>query len=244
LARRYPGSDGYAIHDDTTLAGEVRNIVPMFDELKVKWAAIGVDMQPSKCAVLRGEEHRAMDTIWQSRGFLPDRCRGDGIIALGTPIGAEEFRTQEAQAIVKRSELGLAAIQNNFQPALGMVLVRGCINLRPMHLMRTMHPDLMRVATTGFDRAVDSTIAGLLNFPELSHDAKRVRGLKTKDGGLGVMRTHATTRGFGISNRSYQRSVPRICCTLYFRTGRYLSRRGHGCVAVHMPQGDSSMWVT
>ncbi len=193
LARRYPGSDGYAIHDDTTLAGEVRNIVPMFDELKEKWAAIGVDMQPSKCAVLRGEEHRAMDTIWQSRGFLPDRCRGDGIIALGTPIGAEEFRTQEAQAIVKRSELGLAAIQKNFQLALGMVLVRGCINLRPMHLMRTMHPDLMRVATTGFDRAVDSTIAGLLNFPELSHDAKRVRGLKTKDGGLGVMRTHATT---------------------------------------------------
>jgi len=172
-----------AIHDDTYLYGSGTDCALAIGILVDKIKAIGLDLAEAKCKVLRNEEMSHVDTTLQMTGT------SEGIVALGVPIGTEEFITRKSKEMLTKHGAVLECIAD-LPPEMAVPILSSCVNGRPSHLLRTVHPDLIHDATIEWDKKMDQALIKIMKTTAGAFDdySRKVRGLTVSRGGLGIKR--------------------------------------------------------
>jgi len=181
------GVTATAIHDDTYLCGKIPAVVEAVKHLEQLARGIGLSFNRDKCEVLRNAQNARVDELLDMPGT------SDGIVALGVPIGTPQFVKRMAKEMFTKHGNVLKCIAD-LPPAMAVPILAGCVNGRPTHLLRALHPDLVREPAVEWDRKMDAALATICKatIGEGSYDdcVGQVRGLTTSRGGLGIKRLH------------------------------------------------------
>ena len=177
-----------AAFDDLNLVVLNRTAVrldQLMSDLSDQGAKVGLQLRLGKCSAY--SKHYDIGTVIAADELdairnLP-RCdpettgllcipHSEGFVALGTPIGADDWVRAECVRTVQkfaREMADLALIED--APQEYYLLLRHCFNTQPQYLARTVKPRLLLGAAQKFDHAVNGRIAapihGLTRGPEV-----------------------------------------------------------------------------
>ncbi|XP_062500486.1 uncharacterized protein LOC134177725 [Corticium candelabrum] len=178
IQNKNPQVQVLAYLDDVFVLGQEVNVLTAFNELKVAFSALGLDIADRKCEIYR--PHTAPECPQNS---IP--TSSFGITILGSPIGMDSF---VSEACVNSAEGGCHLCNklvslNDLQSA--MLLLRYCHVSRLISLLRTVSPRLVYLAAEAHDLLTRNTFVSLLDLDVNSMCWEQV-ALPIRLGGFGL----------------------------------------------------------
>lgn len=189
--------------DDSCFAGPKSHVLAAFQEfVRDCRQTLGLEINMSKCVLYDpsnpADGHADANTTTSSSATANIRRTADGLISLGSPIGAAggegSFEQQHVQNTLQSQAEILPVIAREFEAPVAFRLLQSCINTRPLYLMRTTSPRVTLHAAQKFDEDVDEALAKVIGFDSSLPDiAQRIRGLPQYLGGLSLRRMKPTS---------------------------------------------------
>lgn len=178
----FPNVRVFAYLDDVNVYASQTDSLHVFDLIRREGEKVGLKVNSSK-SVLHSSNPPPVDIIPSPPVWDPH-----GLKVLGVPIGAPDFiREILADKFGKSSKI-LTVLQD-MDSALALPLINQCVNARPLFLIRTVLPSIIKPYAEDFDKAVDVCLARLckqaMPLDELSG---LVRHLPVDAGGIGLRR--------------------------------------------------------
>ena len=225
----FPGVTVLAYLDDITLFGPPELVAEAFVQLQQELMVLGLQVNQAKCQLFYNSDKTTIipdsfsDIHHQSTDF---------ITILGCPMGTDERVKEEVNRIMEEYN-SLLALVLQLPASIGYILLRNCINSKPIFLLRTILPVLTEEAIANFDDIIDRCLHILLkkadpfatidvrtldqvkNFEALPHQSSIVRSLPTSDGGIGIRKGSningvAWTSSYLTSLRWFSDKLPSI----------------------------------
>ncbi len=164
-------------HDDVFIEGKPEDCLAAYRDLSLAFSEIGLHFNVEKSTM-----YTLADVA-----DCPFRVSRDGLIVLGVPVGTDAFVVNELETILQDQTRVLPALEN-LGASIMFLMLKWCVNTRPVYHMRGAHPDNTGGFATAFDGKVDKSLGRLVQMvddklPELS---KEVRSLPFSMGGLGM----------------------------------------------------------
>lgn len=167
-------------YDDIFLVGKPDDCEKAYADLRDSFAEIGLSFNLGKSKMYLADNLR--ESICETTS--------EGLIALGAPIGSDEFVRRELQSIADNQTKVLPAMAH-LGESINFLMMKLCVNTRPVYHARCVNPLHTEEFAASFDKSIDTSLAKLVNLPQL-HDpelpalSKSVRTLSTAMGGLGM----------------------------------------------------------
>jgi hypothetical protein len=190
-----PQSTLWAYLDDIQILcrdyAQYQQILEFFlrDDVKSRY---GLVLNPTKCKFI-----------------TPDEMRTRGTMLLGTWVGGPCNNTNEGAALLQAASDTLVqrlARMQDLSAQSKLLVLRLCDSPRLVHLIRTMHPDIVRDGCGGFDRAVANAVKDIAGVLTLDDASTSIIRLPTRMGGLGMFsQQDISSRAFGSSFALSQR---------------------------------------
>ncbi|MES2940453.1 MAG: reverse transcriptase domain-containing protein, partial [Pseudomonadota bacterium] len=179
-----PDAPTASIADDVNLTGAPDDLRQAYTTLTDAAAAIGLRVQPAKCAITGGQPHE----VARLAADLGVQHRPEGVTVCGTPIGTDAYvtdalaaRAADVTAMVALLMRLPVAKQSQF------VLLRASMAPRMAHLLRTVRWELLEPSTRAVERAVSDAVADIFRLPERGAErARQQMTLPLRHGGLGL----------------------------------------------------------
>jgi hypothetical protein len=199
LHTRIPGVTVLAYLDDITIFGPPDQVAAAFEHLEHELALLGLVINPNKCQLFYNHAHTpilpaAFGRIQPSTTYIK---------ILGTPMGSDAD-IQEDINLTMADYGKLLPYILQLPASTAYILLKSCINTKPIHLLRTVDPELTEESITTFDDLIDRCLHILLKknepfatleiqfveqireYEALPIQSSLVRSLSINEGGLGI----------------------------------------------------------
>jgi hypothetical protein len=169
LKAMFADVDIVAYLDDVHLLGSAGRAQEAYDTFITAAARVGLRVNPHKSHLLDQE--------------------ADGMVALGTPVGKEEFVNTTMEQLFKEKAEVLPELLS-FDAKYCLAMLRASISERPMYWARTLPPGTADAAFKQFDEKIDEALAQLCGGSQtsLNETGRHIRHLPLTMGGLGLRR--------------------------------------------------------
>ena len=196
---QFPGVTVLAYLDDITIFGPPDKVALAYLFLKIDLALLGLGINRDKCQLFY-DSNKTPDLPEAFAGITPSTTF---IKILGTPMGSDG-EVIEDTALTMDNYVKIIPLILQLPVSIAYILLKSCINPRPIHLLRTVEPELTKDPIKAFDDLIDRSIHILLkkiepyadvdiltldqvrNYEALPTQASLVRSLPANDGGVGI----------------------------------------------------------
>jgi hypothetical protein len=189
--------------DDQSFVGPLEDLLTISPILTAKLAAIGLVRNHSKGKIYTSDggikylQHRLDNNAApQELDYTLQNLTTDGLVILGSPMGKENFVSDNAmETVTKQSKI--LDILPQLCVGIAYILAQSCIKVRVNFLARVTPPDIINPAILFFDNAMISMMSELMDQRnERANDinsilkecpwATKILSLPVKAGGLGL----------------------------------------------------------
>lgn len=163
--------------DDGHLAGPSEQVLEALNVILREGTSFGLHLNLNKCLVYGNGLDLFPDEIPRSY---------DGLVALGTPIGTNDFIKSKVKTIVSNSISLMNKSQEIDDPQMELLLLRSCTGSPKIAFWtRTCNPEVISSELDIFDRGVDSCLQHIAGT-SVTGSVRDLAHLPLSFGGLGI----------------------------------------------------------
>jgi hypothetical protein len=162
---------GTSLADNTCLTGPLKNVWAMYDRLRIVFEGLGLRLNPRECVLWVPQwSHltappRAFFDVQSRFPSSTLRYTPQGFPLLGLPLGTTAYAQEFLTSITTKIASTLDPVSRLHDGRIYLMMMRSCVNLRPLFYARNLPNYLTNPFTFACDEAFMGAIASYLCFP-------------------------------------------------------------------------------